>query len=77
MKIYVTFKTPDTVKDAVEEQAKRMVSEWESLKPEDREMEEEGLVDETMAKLAKWVKYGECVTVEFDTVKGTATVQEV
>ena len=29
------------------------------------------------AKLAKWIEYEECLTVEFDTDKMTATVKEV
>ena len=31
---------------------------------------------EAKEKLSKWIKYGECITVEFDTDKMTAEVQE-
>jgi len=38
---------------------------------------DEDEAEEVKAKLAKWIQFGECVTLEFDTEKMTATVQEV
>jgi len=38
---------------------------------------DEDEAEEVKAKLAKWIKYEECLTVEFDTDKMTATVKEV
>ena len=42
---------------------------------EDGLSEEEA--DEAKEFVEKWVEYGECISVEFDTEKETATVQEV
>lgn len=58
MNIRLTFKTPDVVDDAV----RRYMQEVD----EDRELEIE-------AACAKWIRYGEYLTVEIDTETGTCT----
>lgn len=84
MKFTVTFKTPDVVEC---EAYSQIVDNYlmltypnedvfrEDLKEEDYEKIDE-LWEEEQKKINKWVKYGELVTIEFDTDKGTATVQE-
>lgn len=66
MKLIVTLKTPDALDDAITEELEQFDDE------EVREEAEEGvwnLVD-------KYFDYREYVSIEFDTVAGTATVLE-
>lgn len=82
MQFDISFKSPDAVYYAVEE-------EISQLRPPEAELEEfEGYEDPTTAWreakaeelkefVSKWVRYGENVTIEFDTEKGTATVETV
>jgi len=63
MKILLGFKTPDVMYEATRHFG---VSE-----------EEEERANAVSRILRKWIQYGECVTIEFDTEKGTATVLEV
>ena len=65
MKITLTFKTPDVIANAVDHDHDGKFSDNESL---------EKAVEEAQRKLAKWVKYGEYVAIDFDTDAGTATV---
>lgn len=64
MKIKVTMKTPDALDYAL----KDAFSDYPI--PEDGE----DMEYEAREKLAKWFRYGECLTVEFDTEAMTATV---
>lgn len=72
MKFRVQFKDPDVVHDAAREAAEAGMPEGLS------EKEKEQLIDGRTEKLtdfaSTWVKYGEYITVEFDTDAGTATV---
>lgn len=72
MKFRVQFKDPDVVHDAAVEAAEAGMPEGLS------EEEKEQLLDARAEKLtdfaSTWVKYGEYITVEFDTEAGTATV---
>ncbi len=84
MKFDIAFKSPDAVFYAVQ-------SEVEHLQPteaERKEFEDMGHEDPTAAWrdakieeltefVAKWVYYGEGVTIEFDTETGTAAVETV
>ena len=72
MKIQVTFKTPDTVEEAVKE-ALTSASENDSLDLVGREIQE----DKAYETIEKFVKFNEIITVEFDTDKGTAVVVPV
>lgn len=69
MKFIVTFKTPDAVRTTIENVLPPAIQ---------GDNEEEELYIYKVEKLveftAKWVKYGECITIEFDTEAGTATV---
>jgi hypothetical protein len=60
MKFRVTFKTPDALVNAVEAEVER----------------HSNLYAEAMDCAAKWMKYEEYITIEFDTETGTATVVE-
>lgn len=72
MKFKVTFKTPDavyeSVKDIAEQEACGIVDADENC---DRQSE---IRTELEDFASKWVKYGEVITVEFDTEKGTANI---
>lgn len=67
--VKVSFKTPDSVEYAARDHAEYMANEnvpdggW---KDEDRAEYIEEMIDEVKEKLAKWISYGECVTVSFD-----------
>jgi hypothetical protein len=69
MKFIVTFKTPDAVLDAIERELPPAIvgnQEEESLRAYE--------VEKLAEFVAKWVRYGEYVDIEFDTEAGTATV---
>ena len=72
MKFKITFKTPDAVDMAIEEaintETASIVEETEYYQvSEDLDIEAYNLTE-------KFDKYGELITVEFDTEKGTAIV---
>ena len=70
MRIRLGFKTPDVVEDAVaEEMARRKYGHEDEVY--------EDLKHEAIQACAKWVKYGESITVEVDTEKGTCEVVPV
>lgn len=73
MKIRVTFKTPDAVDNAVEEAVEGVLA-GADMDDDEADGAFEVLRDGATQAVAKWVRYGECVTVEFDTEAGTATV---
>lgn len=70
----ITFKDPDGVSndidDAVKERLKKLEGEPETVLEAAREAYSEELRNFT----SEWLSYGEYVTIEFDTEKGTATV---
>jgi monoamine oxidase len=74
MKVQVTFKTPDATDDAILAEVERLLA-MEAKTPD---AEGEGAADDmyhdARKALKRWVKYGEYVTVEFDTEAGTAVV---
>lgn len=81
MKFTVTFKTPDAldqVKDELaeyEDDEECEFSEKDEHEPDDEEIKE---LEEKIAEAAEffdeWTRYAECITIEFDTEKNTATV---
>lgn len=76
MKFRVNFKTPDAVEYAIAGQLIHAI-------PPESTGENEGiwdarhtLKDKLHAVTDKYVSYGECVTIEFDSETGSATVVE-
>ena len=65
MKIRVSFKTPDAVEYAIKDSL-----DEDEVSTEDLDEKKEELMD----VISTWVKYGESITVEFDTENFTATV---
>lgn len=63
MTIEITFKTPDALEDAVDREI-----------PYTGEEENEDAREALRHFLRRYIKFGECVRVEFDTEAGTARV---
>lgn len=84
MRFLISFKTPDAVEFAAEAEYAYETPDEDEL-AEFRHMGYEDPVVEWRAQkaqelkdfVAKWVQYGECVDIEFDTLAGTATVKTV
>lgn len=72
MKIKITFKDPDGVFECIREAVEATLPE--GLSPHERNQLVESRHEETASRLRKWLKYGEYLTVEFDTDAGTAVV---
>jgi hypothetical protein len=69
MKFRVVFKTPDALHDAVKDAL------GDEDEDDDEDESEDGPTAKSLISFAeRWVRWGEYVTVEFDTVAGTATV---
>ncbi len=76
MKIVVSFKTPDALEYAIKEHLEaEQVADDDGMP--DPENGHDDMFDELKEKLSEWVEYGECVSIEFDTEAGTATVLKV
>ena len=73
MKIKVTMKDPDTMHDAVREAVEQEVKAM-GLPADEEESLIEMRCEKEGNKLAKWFKYSEYLTAEFDTDAMTATV---
>jgi hypothetical protein len=67
VKVSITFKTPNAVADAIDQEIDHALDDYEA----------EELVEQWNEKFKKWVRYGELITVDFDLDAGTATVKEV
>lgn len=76
MKFRITFKTPDVVEDSISEFSYGSLSEEFGPNHPDFDEQREIMEDELHNIISKWVKYGEMITIEFDTVAKTATVVE-
>ena len=81
MKFCITFKTPDAleyaIRDEVERMANQYVDEDGTISSENKEEFEDNKyhLEEEMSKVAnKFIKYGELITIEFDTDFNTAKV---
>lgn len=72
MKFKVTFKDPDVVYDAITDAAKESIPDC--ITDEEREALAELRRDELSEFTSKWVRYGEYITLEFDSEAKTATV---
>lgn len=64
--ITVTFKTPDTVDAAIGQYIENAEVSDEDMEYEMKEKAEE--------VINKYVRWGECITIEFDLITGKATV---
>lgn len=77
MKVRVTLKDPDTMQDAVLEQAKMDSRDVPGLSDHEREVLAESRAETTCEVIShKWMEYGEYLVVEFDTEAMTAVVIE-
>jgi len=78
MKFRITMKDPDGPCDCLQDEAKRLVNAIPGVKDGLDDDEREALIESKREKLKDftrpWMKYGEYITVEFDTEAGTATV---
>jgi hypothetical protein len=80
MLIKLTFKTPDVVAiaaaDAVEYLEPKTEQELQQFHDVDDNLEywREDRQKEIEQQLARWIEYGENVTIKFDLTAGTATV---
>lgn len=78
----LTFKTPDVVYNTASELAAQALAQARADFPDNPDLQTkederyflEDKVEETEAFLEKWIEWNECVTLEFDTEKGTAVV---
>lgn len=76
MKIAITFKTPDAVDHAIENaDVPRTVYE-DGVPDDERHLVVRERTEAIREQLARWVKYGELVTIEFDLDAMTARVLE-
>ena len=74
MKIHITMKNPDCVYDAVQQAAKDSADEVNGITTAERAELVESRREEIEEAIKQWVKYGEYITVELDTVLRTARV---
>lgn len=76
MKIRIHLKDPDGVYDSINA---AVVTSIRQLGLSEREASAliDARTEEVTDALGKWIKYGEYVSIEFDTEAGTATVCEV
>ncbi len=75
MKFKIMFKSPDTVSNAIDYAVTDEVEHIEGLSEEEREILKESRIEKLQDYLKRWLHYGECITIEFDTETHTATVQ--
>jgi hypothetical protein len=74
MKLRVNFKTPDAVADAIFD---AMMNDSEDALIGLRQGNTSDLEDRLQEVVNKFVEWNECLTIEFDTEEGTATVVPV
>jgi hypothetical protein len=75
MKIRVTLKDPDGFYESIKRAAEESVCHLE-IDEDEREALAERRREKAGEALGRWVRYGEYVTLEFDTAAGTARVVE-
>jgi hypothetical protein len=73
----ITMKDPDGVSDCIQDAATEAVRSIDSLDDDERDDMIEVRKDKLGKVCGKWFEYGEYLTVEVDTEKGTCTVVEV
>lgn len=74
MKFQVTFKTPDAVADAIRAATQRAFEDSTETEPDAAYEAHERLKAELQEVTQKFVRYDECITIEFDSEKMTAKV---
>ena len=67
MKIPITFKSPDSVLDAIKSAVQDSLEGCRLSDPEERESVEETRTELYTEILSTWVRYNEYITVELDT----------
>lgn len=77
MKFQVTLKDPDGFEDGIVDASKASVAAVGGLEPIEKGRLRDSRRNDLYEHLKKWVEHGEYITVEFDTVAGTATVVPV
>jgi len=75
MRFQVTFKTPDSLENTVDEETEYELSTLEDEFQDDENREE--IKAKLMKFASKWVKWSEYITVEFDLEAETCKVLEV
>ena len=76
MKIQLTFKTPNAIDD-IREDVEELLGVDPRVEPECFLDEVDDQVEEIKTALEKWIRYGEYVTLEYDTEAKTLEVLEV
>ena len=74
MKLKLTLKDPDGVFEMIWEAAENQVLAMEGLGDDESESLIGSRHEKISEQLKPWIKYGEYVSIEFDTEEGTATV---
>ena len=74
MKFKVTLKDPDGFHECTQDAAKDAVMAIDGLDAGERESLIETRTEKLGEFMAKWVEYGEYISIEFDTEAKTATV---
>lgn len=74
MKLKLTFKDPDGVYDGISDAV--TMSLPDGLSHKETAILYDSRREEVEEALGKWLRYGEYVTIEFDTETGMATVLE-
>jgi len=76
VKIKVTLKDPDTMRDAVRDSVTKDVKALGLSDRESKLLIDDRTETESAEISDRWMEYGEYLSVEFDTEAGTATVIE-
>lgn len=74
MKFKITMKDPDGAYDSIRGAAEESLEAISALSERERESLVESRHQELSEQARQWLRYGEYLTVEFDTEAGTATV---
>ena len=74
MKFKVTFKNPDGFWDSVEDAVEESLSGNTFFSEKEAEATYDARRDIIQDAIRKYVAFEECITIEFDTTAGTATV---
>lgn len=74
MKFMIMLKDPDGFDDGIGDAAEASLPQ--GLSRDERQAVMDMRTEEIAEALKRWVSDGECISVEFDTEAGTATVKE-
>ena len=74
MKFRISMKTPDAVDCAIEDAVINEFGGFPAADDSDTQQTMDDRKDEVAELCKQWFSYGECVTIEIDTVAKTATV---